>query len=375
MEILSAEVKPTLLRRPIPAPHIEPADTSLPRVLGVGTANPGTRYNQEDIAELFGKTSPRIMKLFKNSHIKSRYLYLPKCGEDGMIKQENSDELRKKHLHGALEMGEAAIQRCLGEQNIRVTDVDSLTCVSSTGFLCPGISAHITKRLGFRNDVRRVDILGMGCSAGMNGLQCTTSYARSNPGKKALMLAVEVCSAAYFVDESVSTAIVNSLFGDGAAAMLLEAQVGGDQVGGPQIVDFESETVVENIDALRYDLVNGMLSFYLDRDIPYVIGTNVHKPVERLLARHNLKRRQIRHWIIHSGGKKVIDSIKYNINLTTHDLRHTLDVLEEYGNMSSCSFMFSYDRLCKEGDIQKGDMGITIAMGPGVSIETALLRW
>ena len=128
-------------------------------------------------------------------------------------------------------------------------------------------------------------------------------------------------------------------------------------------------------DALRYNLVKGRLSFYLDRDVPYVIGSNIHKPIQRLLERNNMKLRDIDHWVIHSGGKKVIDSIKYNINVTNYDVRHTLSVLRDYGNMSSCSFLFSYDLLRNEGVVNEGDIGMAIAMGPGVSIETALLRW
>ncbi|MEF3077207.1 3,5-dihydroxyphenylacetyl-CoA synthase DpgA [Methylobacter sp. Wu1] len=346
-----------------------------PRVIGLGTANPDTCYDQTVIADMFGHKQARIKKLFENSHIRKRFLYLPEPGEDGLIEQEDSATLQKKHLSGSLEMGAAAINKCLREQNLTTRDIDYLACVTSTGFLCPGVSAHIAKALDFRPDVRRTDILGMGCSAGVNGLQVVTDYVRTNPGKKALLLAIEVCSSAYYVDSSMETAVVNSLFGDGSAALLITSDDEYSGESGPMVVDFESETITENIDALRYNLVNGMLSFYLDKDIPYVIGANIHKPIQRLLERNDLKLRNIDHWIIHSGGKKVIDSIKYNIDISNHDVRHTLSVLQDYGNMSSCSFLFSYDNLRKENIAKKGDIGVVVAMGPGVAIETALLRW
>jgi alkylresorcinol/alkylpyrone synthase/polyketide synthase Type III len=129
----------------------------------------------------------------------------------------------------------------------------------------------------------------MGCNAGINGLQVVTDYVRMNPGKKTLLLAIEVCSSAYYVGSSMETAVVTSLFGDGSSALLISSADEYSGANGPMIVDFESETITENIDALRYNLVNGMLSFYLDKDISYVIGANIHKPIQRLLERHDLK--------------------------------------------------------------------------------------
>ncbi|MEY4095999.1 MAG: hypothetical protein RLZZ53_3198, partial [Acidobacteriota bacterium] len=95
----------------------------------------------------------------------------------------------------------------------------------------------------------------------------------------------------------------------------------------------------------------------------------------RLLARHGLEKTAIRHWLVHSGGKKVIDAIERHLGLPADALRHTRAVLREYGNLSSASVLFALERLNGEGIAQKGDLGVLIAMGPGTSIETALLRW
>ncbi|MCL4236102.1 MAG: type III polyketide synthase, partial [Deltaproteobacteria bacterium] len=180
--------------------------------------------------------------------------------------------------------------------------------------------------------------------------------------------------AAYVHDETMRTAVVNSLFGDGAAAAVLTTDIPGD-IASPAILGFESHIIPEAIDAMRFDTVGGKLSFFLDRNIPYVIGNNVRVPVTRLLERFGLKQRHIAHWLVHSGGKKVIDSIKYNLGLTNHDVRHTRAILRGYGNLSSASVLFSLARLRDERIAKAGDYGVMIAMGPGTSIETALLRW
>jgi len=345
-----------------------------PRLVSVGTANPPHRYSQDDVLHLFRETDPKIWELFRGGHIQSRHLYLPDP-VDGALPEETNQQLLEKHLRGALELGPQAIEECLRPVGLAPYDVDFLCCLSTTGFVCPGISAHLIKKMGFRENVRRVDILGMGCNAAVNGLQNVTAFARANPGKNAVMLCVEICSAAYVYNRNMVTAVVNSLFGDGAAAVLVREDGDDGWQQGPIVEDFEPHIISEAIDAMRYELENTKLSFYLSRDIPYRIGLNVEKPVSRLLGHHGLKRKDIDHWVVHSGGKKVIDAIEYNIGLTDHDLRHTLRILKNFGNLSSGSILFSYKELCREGAVQEGDLGVAIAMGPGTSIETALLVW
>lgn len=349
---------------------------SAPRICSIGTANPPNRYTQEEVLELLDVEDPRIRSLFLSSHIRTRHLYLPPS-VDGVVRAESQEELYHKHKRHGIELGSQAIQRCLEPLGLHPADIDFLCVISSTGFLCPGFSAFLIRDLGFRPDIHRMDILGMGCNAGMNGLNPVTAFAAQHPGKLALMVCIEVCSAAYVHDGRLQTAIVNSLFGDGAAAILVEA---GDAsrpgtMSGPRVLDFDSHIILDAIHTMRFGLQEGKLAFYLDRDIPYALGQNVEKPVGRLLKRHGLKRRDIQHWVVHSGGRKVIDSIKYNLDLTDYDVRHTLYILKHYGNLSSGSFLFSLQELQREGAPAQGDLGVLMAMGPGASIETALVRW
>ncbi len=346
-----------------------------PRFLSIGTSNPKNKYTQAQVLEYFQETDPKVRRLFGNSHIKSRFLILPPATDDGTIPEETNQQLINKHRDGALEIGPQAIERALHPLGLAPFDVDFLVCVSSTGLLCPGISAHITKKMGFKENMQRVDILGMGCSAAMNGLQTLTAISRANPGKVGLMLCVEVCSAAYVYSHKLSTAVVNSLFGDGAGAVVVRTDPDDTWEEGPVLIDFEPQIVTEAIDALKYEMEGTKLSFYLDRKIPYVIGQNVEKPIGRLLGRHGLRVKDIDHWVIHSGGRKVIDAIQYNLGLTEHDVRHTLNILQNYGNLSSASLLFSFNDLMREGLIRQNDLGVLIAMGPGTSIETALISW
>lgn len=344
------------------------------RLVSVGTATPPKTYTQEEVLAWSHETDPKVQRLFRNSHIQSRSLYLAEP-VDGQPPNESNQDLIDKHLRGVLEIGPQAVTRALGPLGLTPVDIDSLVCVSSTGFLCPSISAHVIKHMGFRQDIMRLDLVGMGCNAAVNGLQAATAIARATPGRVGLMLCVEVCSAAYVNNRKMSTAVVNSLFGDGAAAVVIRASDEDDWQQGPRMVDFQPFILTDAIGAMRYDLEDSKLSFFLDRDIPLVIGRHVSIPVNAMLGRHGLRVADIDHWLIHSGGKKVIDAIRVNLALPEHHLRHTCDVLRRYGNMSSGSVLFSLEALREENVVRRGDVGVLIAMGPGTSIETALLRW
>lgn len=344
------------------------------RLVSVGTATPPNRYTQEQILEWAQESDPKIRALFRNSHIATRHLYLPEHA-DGRVPDETNQQLLDRHLNGVLELGPQAIERALRPLGLDPAEIDFLVCVTSTGFLCPGVSAHLIKKMGLKESLQRIDIVGMGCNAAVNALQVCAATAAARPGAVGVLLCVEICSAAYVINRTLSTAVVNSLFGDGAGALVIRSDADDGWEQGPAVIDFESFIHTETIESMKYQLDGGKLSFYLDRDIPNVIGRSAHKPVGRLLERHGLRVRDVDHWIIHSGGKKVIDAISANLGLSDHDVRHTREILSSHGNLSSASVLFGFQELRREGVVAENDVGVLIAMGPGMSIETALLSW
>jgi len=359
---------------------------TLPRIVGVATATPPNSYSQREVLDIFGITDQRIRSVFLNSAIERRFLTLPPEQPDGTRLVETQGELLAKHRRSSIDMGARAVLACLERSGFALADVGYLACVTTTGFLTPGLSARLIKELGLSVHTSRLDVVGMGCNAGLNGLNAVAGWAVNHPGKLAIMLCVESCSAAYVFDGTMRTSVVNSLFGDGAAAVGVMADANGDLdvpdgmsqfAQGPTILKFASCIIPDAIDAMRYDWDDeqGKFSFFLDRDVPYVVGAHAELIIGRLLADTGVRRSDIAHWIVHSGGKKVVDSVMINLNLTRHDVRHTTDVLRDYGNLSSGSFLFSYARLVEEGLVRPGDLGVLMTMGPGSTIETALVRY
>ncbi|MFI2610967.1 3,5-dihydroxyphenylacetyl-CoA synthase DpgA [Kitasatospora sp. NPDC018619] len=370
-----------------------PAAT-LPHILGVGTAVPPEHYSQEELLDLFGITDRKVRSVFLLGSIRQRSLVLPPAAPDGSRVRESQGDLLDKHRAWAVSMGAEALRLCLKRVGADLSEVAYLCCVTSTGFLTPGLSALLIRELGMDWHTARADIVGMGCNAGLNALAVVGNWAAANPGRLAVMVCSEACSAAYTMDSTMRTAVVNSLFGDGAAAVAVMSgpqdgegpraapgprreQEGGRPLEGPRILRTASVTVVDAIDAMRYDWDRdqGRFSFFLDPQVPYLVGAHVEEVVDRLLSGTAVRRDDVAHWLVHSGGKKVIDAVAVNLGLTRHDLRHTITVLRDFGNVSSGSFLFSYDRLLQEGVVRDGDYGVLMTMGPGSTIESALIQW
>ncbi|WSQ15745.1 type III polyketide synthase [Streptomyces sp. NBC_01231] len=347
-----------------------------PGVAGVGTAVPPTSYTQQEILDIFGIADRRIRSVFLGGAIERRNLTLPPAGPDGLPAVESQGDLLGKHTAGGLRLGREAVECCLKDTGAAPGDVRYLCCVTSTGLLTPGFSALLIKDLGIERSCQRLDVVGMGCNAGLNALNAVAGWAAGHPGELALMVCIEVCSAAYVFDGTMRSSVVNSLFGDGAAAVAVRAAP-QDPPAAPALLRFSSHLIPEAVDAMRYDWDegHGKFSFRLDPDVPYVVGANAESAVARLLDGTGLRVGDIAHWLVHSGGKKVIDAIRVNLGLSRYDVRHTTGVLRDHGNLSSGSFLFSYERLRDEEAAARGDLGVLMTMGPGSTIETALVRW
>jgi polyketide synthase Type III len=352
-------------------------------IASVRSAFPGTAYSQEEIGDLLGLHNPVVRRLLRAPHILKRHLYLPaRDSRSGRVAHESVSDLHAKFREGALDIGARAIHTALDAVSLEPVDVDYMMCVTSSGFMVPGLSSLFSRELGFDRRLVRADVVGMGCNAGLNGLNPLVQWVTNHRGQVGLLVCCEINSAMYVLDDTPRTGIVNSLFGDGAAAAVLttlaenwSVQLPAGPV--PCVIDFESFCIPDQWAAMRFEWNEeaGKWSFFLDRDIPYVIGFNIREPLERLLDRNELDFCAIKHWVLHTGGGAVIDSMKLSLDLEEHDVRHTRSVLRDYGNISSGSFLVSLERLMAEGGVSPGDHGVMVTMGPGAQIETALLEF
>jgi 3,5-dihydroxyphenylacetyl-CoA synthase len=341
-----------------------------PHILGIGTANPPARLSQDETYQAAGYNSERVRKIFLNSDIEYRHFYFGGAPN----RHENSDQLNQRYLAGAVSTGCHAVLDCLGAAGKTVKDVDFLAVCTCTGYVCPDVGSRLIAHMGFRKNVQRASIVGLGCAGALPTLQRAADFVRANPGRLALMLAVEICSACYFVDPSLETVVGNAICADGAAAFLL-----GDETRNgaayPRVVDFETFLDANNIEEVGLQHRSGKLRIVLGISIQHLAGGMIEEALQKLLLRHGLRHSDIRFWVVHPGGRKVIDNVQKHFGMSDDQLRFTRNILRNYGNMSSPTVMFVLDDVVRTGNPQPGDWGVMIALGPGMAAEGALLRW
>jgi 3,5-dihydroxyphenylacetyl-CoA synthase len=345
-------------------------DLRSPRIAAIGVANPPRRFSQEEAFQMAGYTSPRILEIFRNCDIDFRHFYVA----PGQGRNESPDQMNRRYLSGALDTGSCAAAACMQAAQIKVTDIDLLLVCTSTGYVCPDLGSRLIAQMGFRPDVQRALTVGLGCAGALPTLQRACDFVRAYPNRTALMLAVEICSACYFVDDSMDTKVGNAICADGAAAFLITD--GPEKPGlSPAVMDFESCINSEHIDKVGFEHRDGKLRIILANTVRDLAGPLLERALDALLRRNLLKSADIRFWIAHPGGRKVIDNIQMHLGLTDEQLCPSRAVMRNFGNMSSPTVMFVLDEIIRSSHPQPGDWGVMLALGPGLAAEAALLRW
>jgi len=277
-------------------------------------------------------------------------------------------------IAAAVELGKTALEQALQRADLRPQDLDHLYFVTVTGLSTPSVDARLVNRMGLRADLKRVPIFGLGCVAGAAGLARASDAVRAFPGQVAAILAVELCSLTLQREDlSIANIIASGLFGDGAAAALIG---GGDRPGrGPRILATRSIFYPDTERVMGWDVVDSGFKVVLSPQVPQLVRERVRSDVDAFLGAQGVKRADVRHWICHTGGPRVLEAFEDALELPRDALRRTWDSLREVGNLSSASVLFVFRDLLDSGEARPGDLGLLIAMGPGFCSELVLLRW
>jgi predicted naringenin-chalcone synthase len=339
----------------------------LPRITAVATATPPHRFAQAELLALAGYPDARRRSFFSRSDIEERHLYIDPAT---FRPDESVDGLQDRFRRGALELGEAAARRALARAGWDACDLDFLATTTCTGRLTPSLDAHLIARLACRPDIQRVHVGDTGCASAMVALQQASNYLRAFPGRRALVLSVEICSAAYFLDERLESAVAHAIFADGAGAATLATEGPG-----PAIVAHRTLFRSEHLDAMGFEYPGGRPRVILSKDVRTIGAQMMGEMAEALMAVQGLKREDIRYWVLHSAGRRVIDRTRTRLDLAEAEVAHSRAVLRRYGNMSSATILFVLEETLRRESPVDGEWGLMIGLGPGFAAEGALLRW
>jgi alkylresorcinol/alkylpyrone synthase len=222
--------------------------------------------------------------------------------------------------------------------------------------------------------LRRTPIFGLGCVAGAAGLARAADWAKAYPGSNVALLAVELCSLTWQPDDvSVPNLIASSLFGDGAAAVVLAGEQ--RRAPGPRVVASSSNFYPGTEEVMGWEIGSQGLKVVLSSGVPELVLAHAADDVDRFLASHGLARADIDHWILHTGGPKVLEAFESALGLPRERIELTWRQLRENGNLSSASVLLVLGDTWRERRPALGSRSLLMAMGPGFCSEMVLLEW
>jgi alkylresorcinol/alkylpyrone synthase len=346
--------------------------------IGLGTATPPQRYVQRDSWDAlqgrpqFSQLKPRSRAILKkvlcgDNGIDARHLALDPLAE---VFDQTPDALQARFTKHAPALATQAARRALKDADCAPGEMDAVLVSTCTGYLCPGLTSYVSEELGLRPDVFALDLVGQGCGAALPNFRAAEAILTAGRANKVLSVCVEICSAAFYLDDDPGVLISACLFADGAGAAVLS----NEPLPKRRRVEWKftnSRLVTAERDTLRFRHKNGMLRNILLPQVPQVASEVAGKLLSESLVEAGVKREQITGWILHTGGRDVILALREKLELGESDVRHSAAVLREFGNISSPTVYFVLERALR--DVPDGLWWMS-AFGAGFSCHGALLE-
>ena len=341
-------------------------------LLSLATALPPYIVEQSEAKakarQLFGgrkELFDRLAGVFDNAGIAQRHTVAPIDWYEG---HHGWKERNRVYLDACDALFREAASAAIDQAGLKPSDIDGVVAVSTTGIATPSLDARNGPAIGLRDDVRRVPIFGLGCAGGVNGLATAARLAAAEPGSRWLYVTIETCSIAIRLDSDDPAAIVaTAIFGDGAAAAVVEAGKSGIAT----ITAAGERMWPDTLNIMGWRVEDPGLAVVFDRAIPPFVEAELAAAVDGMLAEMGRERGDIDRFCCHPGGVKVIDAIEAALELSVGTLDHERDVLNDCGNMSAPTVLFVLDRLLEQGLPQSVLM---TAFGPGFTCAGMLLE-
>ena len=306
--------------------------------------------------------------LLGDNGINARYLALEKLADAFAI---TPDVLLARFTKHAPALAAQAAERSLRQAGLTPAAIDGLLISTCTGYLCPGLTSYVSERLGLRPDIRTLDLVGQGCGAAMPNLQTAAALLAAGQCRHVLSICVEVCSAAFYLDDDPGVLVSACLFGDGAAAVVLTDK----PALGRRRIEWSTGVNLLNPadrDRLRFEQRGGMLRNVLSKEVPVLAARYASQVFAATIQQAGINREQVTEWILHPGGRTVLQAVSKQLELNGADVRWSAGVLREYGNLSSPSVLFVLEAALQGG--APGGFWWMASFGAGFSAYGALLK-
>ena len=348
------------------------------RIAGVASAFPKHYYSQQILVEALKNLwrnklpNPDILnRLEESMKVDGRYLVQPIDFYENLSTWGQANDA---WIEAGLELGEKALCRALVAAGLQPRELSAIFVTSVTGICSPSLDARLVNRMGLSPNIKRIPIFGLGCVAGAAGIARAADYVRGFPDQAAALLSVELCSLTLQRDDlSMAHLISALLFGDGAAATIV---VGSDmESDGPEILATKSVLYPNSERVMGWDISEKGFRIVLSPEVPETVLRHLGEDVDTFLSEQGFVRSDVKSWVMHTGGPKVLEATAAALDITEKELEASWECLRKVGNLSSTSVLLVLEDVYSHRRPEPGTLSILAAMGPGFCAELVLLRW
>lgn len=334
--------------------------------------------------ELKQNEASRLEKLYALSGIEQRHSVLPDFGSEqgqytffgndkGLVPYPTTSERGVVYEREAIGLGVKAVEQLQRQRpDLALNDITHLITVSCTGMYAPGLDIDLVERLGLSRSVERTCINFMGCYGAFNALKMADYICRAAADPKVLIVDIELCTLHFQKENTLENWLSNSLFGDGAAAMLVERYESNNSRRGFLLETFYNELFLEARDEMAWRIGDTGYEMCLSSRISKNIRRNIAHVTQMLLGKAGLAPEDISGFAVHPGGRRILEVCQEALESCSPCLKHSYDVLKQYGNMSSVTILFVLQRFIPE--VKSGERIMSFAFGPGLTFESMILQ-
>jgi predicted naringenin-chalcone synthase len=334
-----------------------------------------------------GKRNRRLIHgIYDHSGIDTRYSVLPDFGPDAnpvLFHEDENGRIIEPSTHArnryyaecsrnmVVEAGRRALENADG---FEAKDITHVVTVSCTGFYNPGPDFDLIRGLGLAESTERYNLGFMGCYAAFPAMRMADQFCQARPDAVVLVVCLELCSLHLQFREEADSLLANSLFADGAAAVLVSARTPAADRPALSMQSFTSALATEGAGDMAWEIGDRGFDIRLSTYVPKIIEANINAVMENVLQSSSMSLDDIGTWAVHPGGRSILDKLERALQLDAEKLDDSRQVLREFGNMSSVTVLFVLNRILNRADLEKPHPVCAMAFGPGLTIETALLE-
>ncbi|WP_114589044.1 type III polyketide synthase [Microbacterium arborescens] len=372
------------------------------RILSIGTAVPPAVLHQNSVRDLFaaqpgiGRLSQRLVRAaFDASAIETRHTALtdlaealepggarsdaahsaagdpaslPVISDDGALLSPSTGTRNDTYIALAPELSARAAREALSAASVAPAEITHVVTVSCTGMYAPGPDYRLVRDLGLPTTVERYHLGFIGCAAAVPALRAAARMCAAQPDAVVLVVCAELCTLHFRVADDPDQILAASLFADGAAAAVVSADPARRGERWLDLDRFATAVTDDGERDMTWTIGDAGFEMVLTAEVPRIIGREIRAAVAEVIGDGRVDT-----WAVHPGGRAVLDRVESGLDLPSDALAASRAVLRDYGNMSSATILFILRSLLDADTLRDGETIATLAFGPGLTMEAALL--